>query len=194
MARVRAGGPLSDKELEALAEIHDQAPQELVGYVTEAEIEAVLKSSDATAFSGDAPAGPVEIHSSIWTRVMWAVMGGLAGGLFAIFALVDYRQHGFNYGTLICLPFVAFGIASAYLGSRPKSIKVDGGSLTFFPEVGKPRVFPKSSIGRMTTVSGRGGPSVRFLDKDGKKLFAGGMGFEISDLKLIASSLGVRLS
>jgi hypothetical protein len=199
LAKVREGSALTDDEAQALMVVHDVSPETLQGHATEAEIEAALKPAPSSpgpptsSTAGSPTRETLLIHSSMWTRAMWAGLGGLTGVLFGIFTFVGYRQEGFSYSTLILLAFTAFGAASALLGSRPKWIKVDGQSLTFSPEVGNPRVFARSSIGRMTMQSGRYGPSVRFLDKDGKKLFAAGMGFEQSDLKNVAKLLGVRL-
>jgi hypothetical protein len=201
LAKIRAGIPLTTREREAVKAVHDHAPATLQNYVTESAIEIALQQSpdlSAGGFpstpAGDGKAGQatVLIQSSIWTRIMWAVLGGLMGVLAGAGTVWGYQHEGFSYATLIALAFTAFGFGSALIGSRPKWIKADGESVTYIPPVGKPRVFPRSKVAGITSVSGgKGGNSTRFMGQDGKKLFSAGMGFEDSDLQSLAKFLGI---
>lgn len=115
-------------------------------------------------------------------------MGVLAGAG----TVWGYQHEGFDYATLIALAFTAIGIGSALIGSRPKWIKADGESVTYIPPVGKAKLFPRSRVAGITTVSGgKGGNSTRFMGQDGKQLFSAGMGFEDSDLQNLAEFLGI---
>jgi len=203
LARVRAGLPLTAEEREALKVMRDHAPEILQSHATESEIEAALKQSPDPSVGGSAatPAGDgrpgqatLQIQWSIWTRIMWAVAGGLVGVLAGAGTVWGYQHEGFDYATVIGLAFTAFGFASALIGSRPKWIKADGESVTYIPPVGKAKVFPRSSVAGITTVAGgKGGNSTRFMGHDGKQLFSAGMGFEASDLRSLAKFLGISL-
>jgi hypothetical protein len=201
LAKVRAGIPLTTREREAVKLVHDHSPESLQGYATESAIEIALLQSPDPSFGGSAatPAGDgepgqatVQIQWSIWTRIMWAVLGGVIGILAGAGTVYGYQHEGFSYVTLIYVAFTAFGFGSALIGSRPKWIKADGESVTYIPPLGKPRVFPRSTVAGITWVSGgRAGNSTRFVGQDGKQLFSAGMGFERSDLQNLATFLGI---
>jgi hypothetical protein len=201
LAKVRAGIPLTMKEREAVKLVHHYAPESLQSYITESAIEIALQQSTDPSVEGSAatPAGDgtqgqatLQIQSSIWIRILWAVLGGLTAVLAGAGTVWGYQHEGFDYATLIALAFTAFGFGSALIGSRPKWIKADGESVTYIPPVGKPRVFPRSTVAGITNVSGgRGGNSTRFIGQDGKKLFTAGMGFEDSDVRSLARFLGI---
>ena len=193
---------MTREEREALQVVYDLSPQSLSGYATEAQVEAALKQDhpasgvgvpapepDRSAKSG---AADLQIQSRVWARILWAVLGGAMGVFAGALTVGDYHQEGFGVVTVIGLAMTAIGAGSALIGSRPSWIRVDGESVTYIPPIGKPKTFPRSSIGRITRVnSSRGGSSVRFLDRGGKKLFSGGMGFENSDIHSVAKLLGV---
>jgi hypothetical protein len=123
---------------------------------------------------------------------MWAVLGGVIGILAGAGTVYGYQHEGFSFVTLIYLAFTAFGFGSALIGSRPKWIKADDESVTYIPPLGKPRVFARSTVAGIRSVSGgKGGNSTRFVGQDGKQLFSAGMGFEASDLQNLARFLGI---
>src|SRR5260370_5105883 len=201
LAKVRAGIPLTAREREALKLVHVHSPESLQGYVTESAIEIALEQApdpraggSAAAPAGDGKPGQatIQIHWSIWTRITWVVLGGAMGILAGAGTVYGYQHEGFDYVTLIALAFTAFGFGSALIGSRPKWIKADGESITYIPPVGKPRVFPRSTVARITWDSGgKGGNLTRFMGHYGKQLFSAGMGFERSDLENLAKFLGI---
>jgi hypothetical protein len=201
LAKVRAGIPLTTKEREAVKVVHDHAPESLQSYATESAIQIALQQSPDPGVGGSAatPAGggepghaSVHIQSAIWARIMWAVLGGLMGVLAGAGTVLDYQHEGFSYVTLVALALTAIGFGSALIGSRPSWINADGESVTYIPPVGKPRVFPRSTVVGITRVGGsKGGSSIRFVGQDGKKLFSAGMGFEDSDLQSLAKFLGI---
>jgi hypothetical protein len=201
LAKVRAGIRLTMKEREAVKLVHDHSPKSFQSYVTESAIEIALRQSPDPSVEGSAatPAGDgtqgqatMQIQSSIWIRILWAVLGGMLVVLAGAGTVWGYQHEGFDYATLMLLAFTALGVGSALIGSRPKWIKADGESVTYVPPLGKPRVFPRSSVAAITSVAGgKGGNSTRVIGQDGKKLFTAGMGFEEPDLQRFAKFLGV---
>src|SRR5260370_8008163 len=105
LAKVRAGIPLTAREREALKLVHVHSPESLQGYVTESAIEIALEQAPDPSAGGSAatPAGDgnpgqatIQIHWSIWTRIMWAGVGGVVGilpGARTLYAHQPHRSH-----------------------------------------------------------------------------------------------------